>query len=100
KGIPGKGKLLTQMSVFWFNYLKDILPNHIVTTEFNQMPEKVQKYREQLEYRCLLVKKLKVFPVEAIVRGYITGKSHYFIIIYSNGELTVTVIYYQRFCMG
>ncbi|RIA94367.1 phosphoribosylaminoimidazole-succinocarboxamide synthase [Glomus cerebriforme] len=74
-GIPGKGKLLTQMSVFWFNYLKDILPNHIITTEFDQMPEKVQKYREQLEYRCLLVKNLKVFPLEAIVRGYITGSA-------------------------
>ncbi|CAG8581004.1 22217_t:CDS:2 [Rhizophagus irregularis] len=68
-GVPGKGKLLTQMSVFWFNYLKDILPNHIITTEFDQMPEKVQKYRDQLEYRCLLVKKLKVFSVEAIVRS-------------------------------
>ncbi|CAB4426814.1 unnamed protein product [Rhizophagus irregularis] len=74
-GVPGKGKLLTQMSVFWFNYLKDILPNHIITTEFDQMPEKVQKYRDQLEYRCLLVKKLKVFSVEAIVRGYITGSA-------------------------
>ncbi|UZO29833.1 uncharacterized protein OCT59_023288 [Rhizophagus irregularis] len=63
------------MSVFWFNYLKDILPNHIITTEFDQMPEKVQKYRDQLEYRCLLVKKLKVFSVEAIVRGYITGSA-------------------------
>lgn len=65
------------MSVFWFNYLKDILPNHIITTEFDQMPEKVQKYRDQLEYRCLLVKKLKVFSIEAIVRGYITGKYTY-----------------------
>jgi phosphoribosylaminoimidazole-succinocarboxamide synthase len=77
KGIPGKGKLLTQMSVFWFNYLKDILPNHIITAEFDQMPEKVQKYRDQLEYRSLLVKNLKVFSVEAIVRGYITGKTCY-----------------------
>jgi phosphoribosylaminoimidazole-succinocarboxamide synthase len=71
------------MSVFWFNYLKDILPNHIITSEFNQMPKKVQKYREQLEHRCLLVKNLKVFPVEGIVRGYITGKSRYY---YLNGQ--------------
>ncbi|CAG8448988.1 17901_t:CDS:2 [Funneliformis caledonium] len=72
-GIPGKGKLLTQLSVFWFNYLKDMLPNHVITTEIDQMPEKVQQYREQLDNRCLLVRNLKVFPVEAIVRGYITG---------------------------
>ncbi|CAI2172243.1 14320_t:CDS:2 [Funneliformis geosporum] len=74
-GIPGKGKLLTQLSVFWFNYLKDMLPNHVITTEIDQMPEKVQKYRVQLEHRCLLVRNLKVFPVEAIVRGYITGSA-------------------------
>ncbi|CAG8637120.1 16500_t:CDS:2 [Funneliformis mosseae] len=74
-GIPGKGKLLTQLSVFWFNYLKDMLPNHVITTEIDQMPEKVQQYREQLDNRCLLVRNLKVFPVEAIVRGYITGSA-------------------------
>ncbi|EXX60367.1 phosphoribosylaminoimidazolesuccinocarboxamide synthase [Rhizophagus irregularis DAOM 197198w] len=51
-GVPGKEKLLTQISVFWFNYLKDILPNHIITTEFDQ-----------------------IFSVEAIVRGYITGSA-------------------------
>jgi phosphoribosylaminoimidazole-succinocarboxamide synthase len=59
--------------VFWFNYLKDIMPNHLITANFEDMPESVKKYRDQLEGRCLLVKKLRVLPIEAIVRGYITG---------------------------
>ncbi|RIB12206.1 phosphoribosylaminoimidazole-succinocarboxamide synthase [Gigaspora rosea] len=70
-----KGKILTQISVFWFNLLNDIIPNHLITSDFNKMPASVQKYRDQLENRCLLVKNLKVFPVEAIVRGYITGSA-------------------------
>lgn len=71
--ITSKGKILTQISVFWFNYLKDIMPNHLITANFDEMPESVKKYRDQLEGRCLLVKKLRVLPIEAIVRGYITG---------------------------
>ncbi|CAJ0755391.1 21905_t:CDS:10 [Entrophospora sp. SA101] len=68
-GIPGKGKILTRISLFWFNYLKDIIPNHLITAEFSEMPDILQKYKDQLENRCLLVKKCKVLPVEAIVRG-------------------------------
>ncbi|KAI9281281.1 phosphoribosylaminoimidazole-succinocarboxamide synthase [Umbelopsis sp. AD052] len=71
--IPSKGKILTQISVFWFNYLSNIMPNHLITANFEEMPEKVKKYRDQLDGRCLLVKKLRVLPIEAIVRGYITG---------------------------
>ncbi|KAI8981594.1 phosphoribosylaminoimidazole-succinocarboxamide synthase [Mycotypha africana] len=71
--IPGKGKILTQISLFWFDLLKDIIPNHLITADFDQMPEIVQKYRDQLEGRSLLVKKMRVVPIEAIVRGYITG---------------------------
>ncbi|KAI8097205.1 phosphoribosylaminoimidazole-succinocarboxamide synthase [Halteromyces radiatus] len=71
--IPGKGKILTQLSVFWFDLLKDILPNHLITANFDEMPSNVQKYREQLEGRSILVKKMRVLPIEAIVRGYITG---------------------------
>ncbi|CAO3686200.1 hypothetical protein G6F70_000983 [Rhizopus microsporus] len=71
--IPGKGKILTQISLFWFDLLKDVLPNHLITANFDEMPAKVQKYREQLEGRSILVKKMKVLPIEAIVRGYITG---------------------------
>ncbi|KAJ1936551.1 Bifunctional purine biosynthetic protein ade1, partial [Kickxella alabastrina] len=71
--IAGKGKILTQISVFWFNYLKDIVPNHLITANIDEMPESVQKYRSQLSGRSLLVKKVTVLPIEAIVRGYITG---------------------------
>ncbi|TPX51626.1 phosphoribosylaminoimidazolesuccinocarboxamide synthase [Synchytrium endobioticum] len=72
-GIPGKGKILTQMSAFWFSYLVDIAPNHVITWDVTQMPESVRKYKTQLEGRSMLVKKLRILPVEAIVRGYITG---------------------------
>ncbi|KAJ1886554.1 Bifunctional purine biosynthetic protein ade1, partial [Kickxella alabastrina] len=71
--IAGKGKILTQISVFWFNYLKDVVPNHLITANIDEMPESVQKYRSQLSGRSLLVKKVTVLPIEAIVRGYITG---------------------------
>ena len=72
-GIPGKGKILTQLSVFWFKLLESVMPNHLVTVDFDQMPAVVLKYRDQLEGRSLLVRRLPVLPVEAIVRGYITG---------------------------
>ncbi|KAI9481400.1 MAG: phosphoribosylaminoimidazole-succinocarboxamide synthase [Benjaminiella poitrasii] len=71
--IPGKGKILTEISLFWFELLKEVLPNHLITANFDEMPEKVQKYRKQLEGRSILVKKMRVVPIEAIVRGYITG---------------------------
>ncbi|KAI8846617.1 phosphoribosylaminoimidazole-succinocarboxamide synthase, partial [Chytridium lagenaria] len=72
-GIPAKGILLTSMSVFWFNHLKDVIGNHFITSDISKMPASVQKYKDQLEGRSMLVKKLKILPVEAIVRGYITG---------------------------
>ncbi|KAI8994827.1 phosphoribosylaminoimidazole-succinocarboxamide synthase [Pilobolus umbonatus] len=71
--IAGKGKILTEISLFWFDLLKDIIPNHLITANFDEMPQKVQKYRSQLEGRSILVKKMRVIPIEAIVRGYITG---------------------------
>lgn len=64
---------MTEISLFWFDLLKDVLPNHLITANFDEMPEKVQKYRDQLEGRSILVKKMRVVPIEAIVRGYITG---------------------------
>lgn len=64
---------MTEISLFWFDLLKDVLPNHLITAKFDEMPEKVQKYRDQLEGRSILVKKMRVVPIEAIVRGYITG---------------------------
>ncbi|KAJ2012266.1 Bifunctional purine biosynthetic protein ade1 [Coemansia sp. RSA 376] len=71
--VAGKGKILTQISVFWFDFLKDIVPNHLITANIDEMPEVVQQYRDQLSGRSLLVKKVSVLPIEAIVRGYITG---------------------------
>ncbi len=72
-GIPDKGKVLTQLSTFWFELLGEVLPNHLITADIDAMPAAVQKYRDQLAGRSLLVKRLEILPVEAIVRGYITG---------------------------
>lgn len=70
--IPDKGVILTQISAFWFDKLKDITANHIITTDFNEMPENIKKY-EELKGRSTLVIKTKVFPVECVVRGYLEG---------------------------
>ncbi|MGE4496643.1 MAG: phosphoribosylaminoimidazolesuccinocarboxamide synthase [Deferribacterales bacterium] len=72
-GIPGKGKVLTKLSKFWFENTKDIVENHLITTEVDEMPEVCREYRSQLEGRSMLVKKAKPFPFECVVRGYITG---------------------------
>ncbi|KAF9960781.1 Bifunctional purine biosynthetic protein ade1 [Mortierella alpina] len=74
-GITNKGKLLTEISIFWFSFLKDVLPNHLITANFEEMPAKVQQYRSQLEGRSMLVKSLRVLPIESIVRGYISGSA-------------------------
>jgi phosphoribosylaminoimidazole-succinocarboxamide synthase len=74
-GIDGKGKILTQLSCFWFDLLKDVVPNHLITADFDRMPAVVHEYRDQLEGRSLLVRKLSILPVESIVRGYITGSA-------------------------
>lgn len=73
QGIPDKGKLLTQISLFWFHKLEHIIPNHFVTANIDEMPEEIRKYRSQLEGRVMLVKKAEVVPLEAIVRGYLAG---------------------------
>lgn len=72
-GIPGKGKVLTAISVFWFIMMEDIVQNHILAIEVKDMPQKLHKYKDLLEGRSLLVKKAKVAPVECIVRGYLSG---------------------------
>ncbi|KAJ2722126.1 Bifunctional purine biosynthetic protein ade1 [Coemansia sp. Benny D115] len=71
--IAGKGKILTQISVFWFNLLGDVVPNHLITANVDEMPESVQKYADQLRGRSLLVKRVEVLPIEAIIRGYLAG---------------------------
>jgi len=74
-GIPDKGRVLTELSLFWFDKLRNIVPNHVVTSRIEEMPEELRKHREQLEGRSILVKKAEVIPLEAIVRGYITGSA-------------------------
>ncbi|MBS1803277.1 MAG: phosphoribosylaminoimidazolesuccinocarboxamide synthase [Acidobacteria bacterium] len=72
-GIPGKGKILTQISLFWFDLLRDIVPNHLIATEVKDFPEPLRKYADQLEGRSMLVKRAQMFPVECVARGYIAG---------------------------
>jgi phosphoribosylaminoimidazole-succinocarboxamide synthase len=72
-GIPGKGKILTQISLFWFELLKDIVPNHLITAEVDEFPALLRPYRDQLEGRAMLVKKAAMFPVECVARGYLAG---------------------------
>ena len=69
--VPNKGKILNQISEFWFNYIQDIIPNHVISTDIKDFPKEFQT--EEFEGRSMLVKKLKMIPVECIVRGYITG---------------------------
>ena len=72
-GIPRKGEVLTKLSLFWFEYTKDIVPNHLITAEVNDYPAELSKYRDILKGRSMLVKKVKPIPVECIVRGYLSG---------------------------
>ena len=71
--IPDKGKVLTQMSAFWFQHFKDVVPNHVVSTEVADYPASVRPFADQIEGRSMLVKKAKVFPVECVARGFLTG---------------------------
>lgn len=71
--IPDKGKVLTAMSVFWFDFLRDVVPNHFVTANVDEYPEPLKKYRKMLDGRSMLVAKCRRLDVECIVRGYITG---------------------------
>jgi phosphoribosylaminoimidazole-succinocarboxamide synthase len=74
--IPGKGKVLTAMSVFWFNLMKDLVPNHLITADFDEIVWQLSalaNFRDQLEGRSMLVRKAKRLDAECIVRGYITG---------------------------
>jgi len=71
--VPGKGEVLTRMSVFWFDKMKDIIPNHLVATDPDAFPPACRPYREILRNRSMLVKKAKPLPVECVVRGYLSG---------------------------
>jgi phosphoribosylaminoimidazole-succinocarboxamide synthase len=74
-GIPHKGRVLTQISLFWFNFLSDIVPNHLVTADVDQYPQELQKYAELLNGRSMVVQRAQMFPVECVVRGYISGSA-------------------------
>jgi phosphoribosylaminoimidazole-succinocarboxamide synthase len=73
QGIPYKGKVLNKISEFWFNFTKDIISNHLISTNVNDFPSECHQYRDELEGRAMLVKKAEVIPIESIVRGYISG---------------------------
>jgi phosphoribosylaminoimidazole-succinocarboxamide synthase len=72
-GIPGKGEVLTQLSLFWFDFLADIVPNHLITADVNEYPADVAGHADELRGRSMLVAKAQMFPVECVVRGYISG---------------------------
>ena len=71
--IPSKGKVLTELSLFWFDFLGDILPNHLISADVDEYPSECQPYLEELRGRSMLVKKAKPLPIECIVRGYLSG---------------------------
>ncbi len=73
--IPDKGKVLSSISAFWFDFTKDIIPNHVITTDVSKYPQGFDKYKEELEGRSMLVKKAEMLPAECIVRGYLEGSA-------------------------
>ncbi|MBZ5584729.1 MAG: phosphoribosylaminoimidazolesuccinocarboxamide synthase [Acidobacteriia bacterium] len=72
-GIPHKGHVLTQMSLFWFDFLKDIVPNHLATADVNRYPDAVRKHADELRGRSMMVMRAEMFPVECVARGYLSG---------------------------
>jgi phosphoribosylaminoimidazole-succinocarboxamide synthase len=74
-GIPHKGRVLTQLSLFWFDFLRDVVPNHLITADVSKYPAVARKHADQLAGRSMLVKKAEMFPVECVVRGYISGSA-------------------------
>ncbi len=72
-GIPGKGSVLTQTSLFWFDFLKDTVANHLITANVDEYPQELHKYRDSLEGRSMIVTKADRIDAECIVRGYISG---------------------------
>ncbi len=74
-GIPHKGRVLTQLSLFWFDFLRDLVPNHLLTADVSQYPATLQKYADRLRGRSMIVARADMFPVECVVRGYISGSA-------------------------
>lgn len=72
-GIPGKGKILTAISTFWFRHFQKEVENHIIATDYKLYPKQLQEYKDQIKGRSMLVKKAKVVPIECVARGYLAG---------------------------
>lgn len=72
-GIPGKGKVLTRISNFWFDKFADVVPNHLITADVKDLPATLDRHKSMLEGRFMRVKRARMFPVECVVRGYISG---------------------------
>src|SRR5262249_20908736 len=72
-GIPDKGRVLTQLSVFWFEFLRDIVPTHFITARADEFPAAARPFRSQLEGRSMLVKRAEMVEVECVARGYLAG---------------------------
>ena len=73
QGIPGKGRVLTAMSLFWFDLLRDVVPNHLIATDVDDYPAALHPFRDQLEGRSMYVKRCRMEPVECVARGYVSG---------------------------
>lgn len=72
-GVPDKGRILTQLSLFWFDFLKDTVKNHVLTADTAQFPADLQPYFDQLAGRSMVVRRAEMFPVECVVRAYLSG---------------------------
>src|SRR5688500_10301208 len=72
-GIPDKGKVLTQLSAFWFDRTRDIIPNHVLTLEVAEYPEAMRRHSAMLARRSMLVRKTQPIPLECVARGYLSG---------------------------
>ena len=72
-GIPGKGKVLTQLSLFWFEFLEHVVPNHLIQSEVDAYPVELEPFAAELRDRSSLVRRAQMFPVECVVRGYLSG---------------------------
>ena len=71
--IPMKGAVLTQLSQFWFHMMRDVVPNHLISTDVDRFPADLQKFREVLRLRSMLSVKAEMFPIECVARGYLAG---------------------------
>ncbi|MGC8766174.1 MAG: phosphoribosylaminoimidazolesuccinocarboxamide synthase [Brevinematia bacterium] len=74
--IPFKGMILNMISYFWFDYFKKLLPNHLITANVDEFPSECGRYKEELRFRSMLVRKLNIYGIECIVRGYLAGSGY------------------------